>query len=393
MSYFASVGGLQVVAGSIMIQMVGPWTADLSLATPLPVAGTLPVVLGNLSLVGTVYRSTQYGGQTRVRMVGGYGGWRSTIGAQGYGGGGVSLFHVLGDAAAACGEKMGPVAGLVGSAFSRLDGPASDVLWQCVAQGLIPTWRIDQLGLTQVSAWPTTVVGTSFTVTDQKPDEGLVEIGTEDYASWLPGCTFSNPLIVGSFTAAGVTFNFDNEGQARVEVLTGTTDRLLGPLRSFVDSRVAPTRYYGRYAYEITAVTTATFSGLPVDSSKGLPDIVNEPLRSDSIASYLPVEGGQAHIQFVDGDADQPVCVWTSGPPVTVSIGTLPEPLAFGIPTVAGFTAMAAAATTLAGLSASPGPWNAGLASGAVTAAFTALAAGGTSGAALGPTTTVKAGP
>src|SRR5262249_44254035 len=150
--------GIQVVGGSLLIPLVGAWTADLYLATDQTLSGPVPVTIGNLSLLGTVYRSEPYGGQTRARLVGGYGGWRQQVSAQGYGSGsGVKLSHVLQDVAAACGERVNVANDTsVGSAWTRagLGSVASDVLWALVGAGIIPAWRVDQSGVTQVTPWP-----------------------------------------------------------------------------------------------------------------------------------------------------------------------------------------------------------------------------------------------
>ena len=338
-----------------MIPRVGAWTADLQLAGAQAVSGAVPVVIGNLTLLGTVVRSTQYGGQTRARLVGGYGGWRMSVSEQGYGGG-VLLSHVLSDVAAACGEQVAPTTGLVGSAWTRLQGPASDTLWQLLGQGLLPGWYVAPNGVTVPSTWPATTINTPFTVTDQAPDEGRCTIATEDYASWLPGASFTSPLTVGTLVNAGVTYTFDNAGDFRLDVLTGTTDRLLGPLRAFVDSRVAPTRFYGRYAYTVTAATTSAVDGTPVDASVGIPDLKGVPLTGDSISSYLPTPGSTCHVQFVDGQPDNPVCVWTSGPPMTVAIGLDPSgnPIALATPTLSAIAAIAGVLAALGTLLVTP---------------------------------------
>src|SRR5262252_7782755 len=104
MSYFASCAGLQIVAGSLLIPLVGAWTADLTLATEQQVLGPVEVVIGNLTLQGTVYRSEAYGGQVRARVVGGAGGWRTPAPPQGYGMSGLKLSTVLNDLAATVGE-------------------------------------------------------------------------------------------------------------------------------------------------------------------------------------------------------------------------------------------------------------------------------------------------
>ena len=315
MSFFASVAGFQIVAGQLMIPLSGPWTADVHLATDSAVTGKVAVVVGNLTLQGFVYRSQAYGGQTRARLVGGAGGWRTTIPEQGYGSGsGVRLSHVAQDAATACGETVSvPNDVSLGPAYARIEGPASDVLWSLVAQGFAASWYVDPDGVTQLAAWPSTTVATPFTVTDQAPDEGRITIATEDYASWMPGCSFTNPLISGTFVNGGVNYVWTDDGQFRFEVLTGTTDRLLGALRAIIDSRVAGLRFYGRYEYRISNPSATTIDASPVDSTRGLPDLQNVPIVSDSIATYVPPVGGLCRIQFVNGTQTRPECVWTQG--------------------------------------------------------------------------------
>ena len=319
MSYFASVDGNEVVGGLLLIPLVGAWTADLHLATDQAISGPVEVVIGNLTLQGFVFRSTAYGGQTRARLVGGAGGWRKSIPAQGYGSKqGVKLSTVLQDAAGACGEQLDVFADVtIGQAYARMSfgtSAASDVLWQMIALGHMDAWYIATDGVTHTGPWPITQVSTPFVPTDQRPDEGVVVIATEDYASWMPGASFTHPLLEGEWTSAGVQYVWGAEGELRFEVLTGApplADRVLGPLQQIVEREVAPLRFFGRYAYTISNPTTTTVDGAPNDTTLGLPDLQNVPFTADSIASYTPPDGGACHIQFLDGDPTQPVCVWT----------------------------------------------------------------------------------
>jgi hypothetical protein len=329
MSIFATVNGLPVISGRLMIPLVGMWTADLQLAGSMQVDGTATVVIGNLTLSGFVYRSEVYGGQTRVRLVAGAGGWRTVVQSQGYGSSsGVDVQHVLQDVALLVGEQVNVASAKVGNFFTRADAPASDVLWQLISQGLIPAWYVDPEGVTQTTAWPSSTITTPFTVTDQRPDEGVVVIATEDYASWMPGCMFSNPLLAQGVTyqSGGVQYVWDTDGIFRFEVLTGTADRFLGPLTSFVQKQLAPTRFYGRYAYTISNPSTTTVDATPVNESAGLPDLQNVPLMSDAVSTYTPPDGGGCHIMFLDGVPTQPICVWTDQTPTMTSIlgGTNP---------------------------------------------------------------------
>ena len=336
MAFFASVDGLQVLSGSLVIPAIGAWTADLALAGNDGLSGPVTVTLGNLTLAGYAYRSETYGGQVKARLVGGYGGWRQSIASQGYGSpAGVSLATVLGDAAAACGEQIAVAAGVnVGYGFVRAKFPTSvagDVLWQMLAQGLIAAWYVDPSGVTQTQPWPSRAVQTAFTVTDAEPAEGTVEIATEDYASWMPGCTFTAPQLDATFTSSGVVYTWDDAGKFRFSVLTGAAkDRVLGPLQQLIDSRVAPTRFYGRYAYTVSNPTSTTIDGSPVNPSLGLPDVQAVPLRCDSIASVTPADGGACDVMFLDGLPTAPICVWCeadagNGPSV-VAIAPQAEP-------------------------------------------------------------------
>jgi hypothetical protein len=327
-AYFASVNGNQIVSGSLLIPLVGAWTADLHLATDAALTGAVVVVIGNLTLHGSVYRSSSYGGQTRARIVAGAGGWRSVIGKQGYGSrSGVKVSHVLQDAAGACGETVNVAKDMtIGNAYTRAEGNASDALWQMVAQKYIPSWHIDAAGVTQVTPWPASPVTTPFTPVDHRPDEGIVTIATEDYAAWMPGCTFSSPLLTGSYSSGGVEYVFDNDGKFRFLVLTGDTDRVNGPIDRIVMGHLRPTRFHGRYEYTISNPTTSTVDCTPMDDSFGLPDLTGVPLNGDSISVYTPPAGGACHVMFLNGVPTKPIVVWTEGNPSHADIlaGTTP---------------------------------------------------------------------
>jgi hypothetical protein len=335
MAFFASVNGLQIVSGSLMVPLIGAWTADLTLATSQAVAGSATVAIGNLTLIGYVYRSDSYGGQVRARLVGGAGGWRKPIPSQGYGtGSGVSLSTVLRDAARSCGETVNVARDTtIGNAYVRAafnSSVAGDVLWQMVSQGFIPAWYVAPNGMTMTQSWPASVVSTPFTVTDQKPDEGSVEIATEDYASWMPGCSFSAPQLSGTYTSAGVHYVWTGDGKFRFEVLTstGAGDRMLGPIQQVIQKEIAPTRYYGRYEYTVSAPTTTTIDGSPVDPSQGLPDVLDVPLTGDSISAYAPAAGATCHIMFLNGLPTKPICVWTDQTPTSVGLASGTTPVA-----------------------------------------------------------------
>lgn len=317
MTTFATLNGIQIVSGTLAIPLVGMWTADVHIATDTPETGPATIVLGNLTLQGTVFRAEPFAGQTRARIVGGGGGWRKTLPERGYANqSGVSLKMVLSDAASECGEKVNVTDTQIGPFYARPADRASFSL-----RAFCPAWYVDTAGVTQIAPWPVVVVGSEFQVIDQNPDEGVVTIATEDYASWLPGASFTSDTLSGTFQCAGVVYRFDGDGKFRLEVLTDDrSDRMLGPILGIIDQRVAPARFYGRYRYSISNPSTTTVDATPIDSSIGLPSLQGVPLDSDSIATYVPPDGGECHIMFLDGKPTMPRVVWTAGTATVVNV-------------------------------------------------------------------------
>ena len=162
-------------------------------------------------------------------------------------------------------------------------------------------------------AWPSSTVGTPFIPTEHRPDHGRVTIATEDYASWMPGVSFSHPILDQTYTSGGVSYEWDGNGKFRFQVLTdpAAADRFIGPLRVFIGEEMAATKFFGRYEYIISNPTTTTVDLSPTDPSIGLPEIQNVPLTADCIASFTPPDGGKAHLQFLNGSPARPVCVWS----------------------------------------------------------------------------------
>lgn len=218
MSFFATANGGRVTTLSLGIPLLGLWMADITIADPDTLT-TSPVtlVVGNLSLVGAVVRQGAFAGLQRARLVGGYGGWRKTVHAQGYSNpAGIKLSTVMLDAAAACGEQVKvQTDSTIGTAFVRENAPASRLLSHFAPGG----WYVDALGVTQMGARAPVTIGSPFTVLDFDPGPGSLNIATEDYASWAPGATFSGPTVPTPQTVSFVRLDTDDDGIARLSVL------------------------------------------------------------------------------------------------------------------------------------------------------------------------------
>ena len=215
MTAFATANGLRIVTASIGIPLVGAWVADVMLEEPATLASPVTLAIGNLSLVGTVYRQGAFAGQQRARLVAGGGGWMKTVKAQAYANpAGVLLSTVLRDAAAAVGEQVAIAQDRpLGAFFTRAADPAAYLLRDLVDGA----WYIDGAGVTQIGQRPTPIITSPFTVQDFDPGTGMYEIATEDLASWLPGATFSGPTASGAIS--WTRLDVGNSGSLRLHVL------------------------------------------------------------------------------------------------------------------------------------------------------------------------------
>lgn len=218
MSNFASYAGARAVTLSLVIPLYGLWSADVTIALDDAVTDTGALVVGNMTRQGAVRRQALYGGSRRVRLVGGFGGWRKPVPAQQYRlSSGVRASLLLGDAARLVGERVNVQNDrVIGSTYSRRNDLASALLADVAGDA----WYIDAAGITQVAPWPTAAIRSEFVVVDQDGAAGTITIATEDYAEWVPGKTFSSPFLEGTYTVQGVHITVKPDGVARVEVLT-----------------------------------------------------------------------------------------------------------------------------------------------------------------------------
>lgn len=218
MSAFASFNGVRVVFGTLTVPLVGLWTASLSLATGDAVDTTGPLVLGNLTLRGSVVRQSVFNGARSVLLVAGAGGWRKSVGKQHYANdGGVQLSTILGDAAREVGESVNVADDATLPGYVRRAGPASVPLVELAGDG----YHVDPAGVTQIGAWPSALVQSPYTVTEHSGGAGFVEIATEDYAAHLPGSRLESPFLDAPVTNGGMVLRIGRDDVWRVTVMSG----------------------------------------------------------------------------------------------------------------------------------------------------------------------------
>lgn len=154
MTLFASANGRRVVKADV--RFTREWTADLDFdEAGAPLTGAVTIVLGGLTLKGTVdaAHAGTFAEGRRVRVLGGAGGWGKELPPRPYhNDAGVRRSLVLQDAAREAGETLELDAasdGRIGSDYDRPAGAASAVFAHA-APGLV--WWVDVAGVTHVAA-------------------------------------------------------------------------------------------------------------------------------------------------------------------------------------------------------------------------------------------------
>jgi hypothetical protein len=223
MTAFASLNGNRLTTVALCMPLYGTWSADVVLAESTMITTAVTLAIGDLSLVGSVYRQANFAGSRSARLIGGAGGWRKGLSRKPYANpAGLRRSMVIGDAAREVGEAVTLDAdGTIGTFFVREAAPASRVLRQLAGA----LWWVDPAGMTHIGPRPTGAISSDFTVIHWSGKTGSFEIATDNYADWMPGKTFTAPTVSGTQTVSLVNLNQDNEGKLRLEVLAsgGTT--------------------------------------------------------------------------------------------------------------------------------------------------------------------------
>lgn len=311
--YWGSANGARIISGALSLPLYGVWVADLVLQTTTALSGPVTLLVGNLTLVGAVYRQAVFAGLLECRLVAGAGGWNKSIQAQGYNNpAGVQASQVLSDAAAAVGETVVvAVPSTVGNQFARfgdsptMPGKAGRVLRSVAGQ----QWWIDAAGVTHVGPRPSVAIASPFTVEEFHGSSGTLRIATEDPASWLPGNTFTSATVA-TQTIASVRHAFGADGVARLEVmLAGASEPWIESIRELIRQEIAGSVPYAQtYDYVVTATTGSTIDALPDDPTRGAPPLTGVPFRCGvpgGSATLTP--GTHVGITFLDGNPGKPV--------------------------------------------------------------------------------------
>ena len=214
---WATLNGIPVTRASLVVPYTGIWHADVSLDRDVEPDGPQVLVIGPYTWNASVVRAVDFAGSKRLRLVGGQGGWRTSVPPELYVSPvGVPTTTVLADVAGLVGE-IPPVvdptlAPTLGTAFGRQAGLASLVLQQVCGD----QWWMDPTGTIQ-TAPRVGAVASLFSVQDVDGACGRYVIQTEFPGDWTPGATFASATVSGTISR---TMWAINEGGVRVEVLT-----------------------------------------------------------------------------------------------------------------------------------------------------------------------------
>jgi hypothetical protein len=214
----AELAGHRVVEARVTVPRGGAWHADVLLDKEAALAATgLVLTLAGLKLSCAPYRTPiSFQGTTRVRLIGGAGGWRKLLMPKGYKvATGVRLSLVLGDAARECGEKMVVATDRVlGLHYARDRAPACRLLNRWVPAD----WWIDIDGTTRTAPRASSAIVSPFSLSSYDGARGVAMIATEIPGDFMPGRTFRPGNMSATLTIDSVT-HFLSKDALRSEVL------------------------------------------------------------------------------------------------------------------------------------------------------------------------------
>jgi len=215
----SAVNAHRIRLARLTIPRVGAWLADVWTDDEIPadeLDAALTLRVADFALVGALVRGETWQGSTRLRIVGGKGGWRSRLPARWYvSDAGVRPSQVAQDAARECGETISQGVSSdapLGAWYARQAWSASRTL----AQLGLP-WRIVDDGTTSLQGWPVSAIGSTFDVTAYDAARCIVELATDTPSDWRPGRTFTTPrLPADTFAISDVILTME-PGKLRVQ--------------------------------------------------------------------------------------------------------------------------------------------------------------------------------
>lgn len=294
---FATINGRAVLEGRVHLPAWGVWTATVETDISTETTGAAVIVLGDLTLRGTIISAgVSDGSRTRYRIAGGGGGWGRTLSSRAYTNDlGVKRALVVGDAARDCGETVGTITGTVGTSYVRQEGPGARVLDDVAPRG----WYVDEAGVTQVGRRPRTTLASPPQVLTTDIARGRVVVSAEQLAGLVPG------VVVADVEALDVEHTIGGDGKVRTTLWGLSLADALGRL---VDARTEHHRYFAPWEYRVVRRSGERLDLQAVRVSSGMPDLRNVRIRPGLAGGRAhPMLGSTVLVSFIDGDPSRPV--------------------------------------------------------------------------------------
>ena len=319
MTAFINVDGDTVLSASLHVPNIGPWWADVLFETAPEISGLVTLVIGSLSLTGTIVEreSSSFAGQRYARIVAGAAGWGSLVEAQHYhSDSSIRAQSIAEDAARLIGETIGSFVvpnAFVGIDYSRQAGLASRVI-EDVIQGA--PWHVDYSGNTNIGERSTSQARPSdYQVLDFDLDNRLVTLAVDDLTTIGVGSIISEGL-----NAAETVYELQVKATAdsvRVKAWVGgtLTDRgRLAQLFRNITKRSTDNRLFGKYRFRVTAMSGDRTELQAVVQQAGLPDALPISMAPGVAGAHAKLTPGTiVLVEFVEGDRTLPIVTAFAG--------------------------------------------------------------------------------
>lgn len=299
----STLNGHTVTRARVTIPKWGLWYAEASIDREQELAGAVTLVIGDLTLRGTILSGGPQTGRASFRIVAGAGGWGRKIGPKNYAtDAGVKVATVLGDAAREVGETLAPISPSqkTGTSWTRDEGAASKQLELLAPQA----WYVDEAGVTRLGARPRSeLVGQVTRITPVDQARQRLTLAADKIAPILPG------LVVDGLTVVDVLHELTPEG-LRSTVwgsLGGGKGRQVDELRALLEQLLPDYRFRGWTEYRVVTVEGDRLNLQAVRVSAGMPDqrrVVVRPGVAGCKSTFTP--GARVLVSFVDGDPSRP---------------------------------------------------------------------------------------
>lgn len=286
-----TLNGLRAIGVRLLFAWSGVWSAEVTLDPDIvataPTSGPAILVAGGVTMKGTIdpRGSSTFATKAGAVVVGGQGGWDTSVPAQHFHNPGGTLSTLVYTATAALVQEIvsDPLPELWGEDVPRIEGPAKRVFRD-------RDWHVDPItGITLVAPWPPAVLDpTSTTILDWDPVTARASISADSLV--LPGTVLVDSRFNGAtYTIRDVEQVFDSSGsQVTAWCASSAVSRLTGTLVALVrdfagTARLGTYRYrfvlpedpsYGKLALQ--AITPAAPDLNPVAQWTGLSGIVSK---------------------------------------------------------------------------------------------------------------------